>query len=282
MPRLNNLEYYIISDGLYWADAGGAFGLVPQVVWKQLLPPDELNRVPFALNSLLIRSEGKTILVDTGYGRKLDEQTRQHVGLVRPEGDLLDALARRGVQPEEIDVVINTHLHGDHCGGNTLLVDDQLLPAFPNAQYYVQRLEYADAITPNERTRATYFPDNYTPLYATGQLTLLNGHTTITNEVRTAVTRGHTRAHQIVILESGDESAIFVADLATLHYQFQRLAWVTSYDVEPLESIETKRFWQQWAVAHNALIIFQHDTQVTTGRLQPDKRNFKVVPVEVS
>lgn len=282
MPRLNNLEYYIISDGLYWADAGGAFGLVPQVVWKQLLPPDELNRVPFALNSLLIRSEGKTILVDTGYGRKLDEQTRQHVGLVRPQGDLLDALARRGVQPEEIDVVINTHLHGDHCGGNTLLVDDQLLPAFPNAQYYVQRLEYADAITPNERTRATYFPDNYAPLYATGQLTLLNGHTTITNEVRTAVTRGHTRAHQIVILESGNESAIFVADLSTLHYQFQRLAWVTSYDVEPLESIETKRFWQQWAVAHNALIIFQHDTQVTTGRLQPDKRNFKVVPVEVS
>lgn len=281
MPKLNDLEYHILSDGAYWADAGGAFGLVPRLTWKQLLPPDELNRVPFALNSLLIRSEGKTILVDTGYGRKLDEKARQHAGLVRPEGDLLDALARQGVQPEEIDIVINTHLHGDHCGGNTILVDGQLMPAFPNAQYVVQRLEYADAITPNERTRATYLPDNYAPLYATGQLTLLNGNTVITGSVRTAVARGHTRAHQIVILESGGQTALFVADLATLHYHFQRLAWVTSYDVEPLESIETKRYWQQWAVKHDALLIFQHDTQITAGRLQSDKRNFKVIPVEL-
>jgi glyoxylase-like metal-dependent hydrolase (beta-lactamase superfamily II) len=280
LPKIGNIEYQLISDGISRVDGGGAFGLVPRVIWEQHLPPDEKNRVTFALNSLLIRSEGKTILVDTGYGHKLSQKECQNAGLERPEGDLLAALLRLGVKAEDIDIVINTHLHADHCGGNTMWQNDALVPTFPNAKYLIQRLEWADALLPNERTRATYLPENYQPLPETDQLEIINGDTRVTGEVRTAVAQGHTRAHQVVILESRGETALFVADMSTLHYHLERLAWVTSYDVEPLESIETKRYWQQWAIEKDALIIFQHDTQTPIGRLRPDKKHFKVEPAQ--
>jgi glyoxylase-like metal-dependent hydrolase (beta-lactamase superfamily II) len=277
----DDLEYHLVSDGVYWADGGGAFGLVPRSVWEKRFPPDAQNRIVFALNCLLIRSEGQTILVDTGYGHKLDEKARQHAGIERPQGDVLADLARQGVNPAEVDVVINTHLHSDHCGGNTVWRDNQLVPTFPNARYLIQRLEWADAIVPNERTRATYLPENYLPVQAAGQLELINGPTHVTGEVRTAIARGHTRAHQVIILESGGHTALFVADMSTFHYHLERLAWVTAYDVEPLESIETKRYWQQWAIERDALILFQHDTQIPAGRLRRDGANFKVEPVTV-
>jgi glyoxylase-like metal-dependent hydrolase (beta-lactamase superfamily II) len=280
MPQLGKLEYHLLSDGHCWVDGGGAFGLVPKVIWQKLRPPDAHNRIIFALTSLLIRSEGQTILVDTGYGQKLAEKQQEILGLERPEGDLLAALARLGVAPDEIDLVINTHLHADHCGGNT--TGPHLLPTFPKARYLIQRLELAEALLPNERTRATYFPANYQPLPATHQLELIDGPTCLTGEVRTAITRGHTRAHQIIILESQGQTALFMADMASLHYHFERLAWVPGYDVEPLESIETKRAWQQWALAHDALLLFQHDADLPTGRLRPDGKHFKVEPVTVA
>ncbi len=275
------MEYHIVSDGVAWVDGGGAFGLVPRPIWERKFPPDDQNRIMLAINSLLIRSEGHLILVDTGHGRKLTDKMWRNAGVDRPAGDLLDALAALGVQPGDIDIVINTHLHLDHCGGNTILRDGIPVPTFPNARYLIQRLEWADAIAPNERTRATYFPENYQPLLEAGQLELISGDTRVTGEVRTAVTRGHTRAHQVVILESNGQTALFMADMATLHYHFERLAWVTAYDVEPLESIETKRYWQQWAVDHEALLIFQHDTQVPLARLKPDGPQFKVTPVSI-
>lgn len=280
MPKLQNLEYHIVSDGCSWVDGGGAFGLVPRTIWAELFPPDEQNRIPLALDSLLVRSEGQTILVDTGYGDKFDEKAQRRAGLERPEGSLLDGLARLGVKPEEIDIVINTHLHADHCGGNTRRDGDRLVPVFPNARYLIQRLEWADAIAPNERTRATYLPDNYVPLQASGHLCLIDGNTRVTGEVSTAIARGHTRAHQVVILESKGETALFMADLTTLHYHLERLAWVPAYDLEPMESIETKRYWRQWLVEREALILFQHNAQIPAGRLRPDGKNFKVEPVE--
>ncbi len=281
MPHLHNLEFYILSDGLFWSDGGGAFGLVPRVVWEQLLPPDSQNRVPLALNCLLLKSQGKNILVDTGYGSKLSPKMEHLAGLERPHGGLLADLARHGLAPADIDIVINTHLHADHCGGNTHLQNNTPVPTFPNATYLVQRLEWADAIAPNERTRATYLPGNYRPLADSGQLKLISGDTTVTNQVRTVVTRGHTRAHQVVILEDGGQTAVFMADMSTLHYHLQRLAWVTAYDVEPLESIETKRNWQPWLAQREALLIFQHDTQITTGRLRPGEKQYTVEPAQI-
>ncbi len=270
--QIGHVEIQLVSDGLALLDGGGAFGLVPRVVWEKLLPPDEFNRVPLSLNCLIIRSEGKTILVDTGLGDHLSRQQRQFFNPIRANGGLVPTLAEYGITPETVDIVINTHLHADHCGGNTTrpTQDVQIIPTFPNAEYWIQRLEWADATFPNERTRATYLPENFLPLQAAGQLRLLNGDTYVTSEVRTVTTRGHTRAHQSVVIESEGKAALYTGDLATLAVHFERLSWVTAYDVEPLETIETKRRWQRWALERDAVVIFPHDTQVPMALLQEE------------
>jgi glyoxylase-like metal-dependent hydrolase (beta-lactamase superfamily II) len=268
--QIGRAKLHLVSDGLVWLDGGGAFGLVPRTMWEKLLSPDEFNRVPLGLYCLLIHSQGKTILVDTGLGDHLSDKQRHIYGLTRPKGGLIQALTRLGLSPEEIDIVINTHLHVDHSGGNTIRQgrNEELIPTFPRAEYWIQRQEWADAAFPNERTRAVYLPQNFLPLKESGQLRLLNGDTQVTSEVRTVITRGHTHGHQSVVIESEGEAALYTGDLATLAVHFERLAWVTAYDVEPLETIETKRRWQRWALERDAWIILPHDTQTPLARLK--------------
>lgn len=276
--RIGNVECFIVSDGEFRIDGGGQFGLVPKVLWEKVLPSDELNRVPAALNCLLILSEGKRILVDTGFGRKLSPKELQIHGLQREHGDLLDHLQRLGYAPEDIDIVINTHLHLDHGGGNTIWRDSMAVPAFPRAQYWIQRLEWAEALYPNERTRNTYLPENLLPIQEAGQLRLLLGDTRVTGEVRCQVTRGHTRAHQSVIIESAGEVAIFLGDLASLAIKMERLGWISAFDAEPMETLETKRAIRNWALEKHALLIFEHDIQVPMGYLVKEGDSFRVQP----
>lgn len=296
---LGDVELYILSDGTFRSDGGAHFGLVPRVLWEKVISPDALNRIPVALNCLLIVSRGVRILVDTGYGHKLTDKQRTIHALERPEGDVLAALGRLGLRPHDIDIVINTHLHADHCSGNTkwapasnndpVLANEQSLysdegrrrleaiPTFPRAQYCVQRLEWADACFPNERTRGTYFAENFRPLEAAGQLRLLNGDTYITPEVRCIVTRGHTRAHQSVVIESQGQTAIYLGDAAPTAVSLERLAWIAAFDVEPLESLETKRGLREWALQKNALLFFEHDVRISVGRLCQEGEGYRVV-----
>ncbi len=268
--RLGDVELFILSDGRFRLDGGGIFGVVPRVLWQKVLPPDELNRVPLALNCLLIISEGKHILVDTGLGRKLSPQECEILALQRDQGDLLDNLQRLGYHPDNIDIVINTHLHSDHCGGNTVWRDGLPVPTFPKAQYCIQQQEWVDAHHPNERTHSTYLPQNLAPLAESGQLRLLHGDTRISKEVRCVLTRGHTQAHQSVIIESGGETAVFLGDLAPLVVSIERLAWIMAFDIEPLVTLETKRAMRNWALERHALLIFEHDVHTPMGYLQQE------------
>jgi len=278
---IGKVEIEVVSDGIALQDGGAAFGLVPRVLWERLIVPDELNRIPSVLRCLLIRSSGKLILVDTGYGDKLTAKERERLNL---HGErLLSALGRLGVRVEDVDIVINTHLHADHCGGNTIAKEGEVVPAFPNAEYWIQRRELADARYPNERTQGTYFPENFLPLEATGQLRILNGDIQVTPEVRCWVTRGHTRAHQVVIIESEGEAAVFLGDACAWGISLERLAWVPAYDVEPMESIESKRRLRDWALRRDALLIFQHDPTMVAGRVRAAKGEpgrFVVEPME--
>jgi len=276
--RLGNADLHIVSDGLAWMDGGGHFGLVPKVLWEKVVQADELNRIPMALNCLLVVSEGQRILVDTGFGDKLSPKERQ-IWSIAGENRLVGDLRRLGFAPEDIEIVINTHLHSDHCGGNTVLRDGQAVPTFPRAEYWIQRLEWADARYPNERTRATYLAENFVPLEERGQSRLLYGDTRVTSEVRCIVTRGHTRAHQSVVIESGGETAIYLGDLASWTILMERLAWISAFDVEPLETIETKRRIRDWALEKNALLIFEHDSRVRMGYLREDEGKYKVEAV---
>ncbi|MBI4673158.1 MAG: MBL fold metallo-hydrolase [Chloroflexi bacterium] len=270
--RLGNIELFVVSDGFVRMDGGGMFGVVPRVLWEKILAPDEFNRVKTALNCLVIVTREKTILVDTGLGAKLTAKQEQN--FARKGGaKLLTNLARIGFLPEDIDLVVNTHLHADHAGGNTKRIGQEIVATFPNAEYWIQRQEYLDASFPNERTKATYFADNFIPLE---RVCFLNGDTQVTAEVRTIVTPGHTRAHQVVVVESKGEKAMFLGDVAGRTVYLERLAWVPAYDIEPMVSIETKRHIREWAYEENMLLVFQHDAVMTLGRLRKVGKDFKV------
>ncbi len=283
----SSFAIHLLSDGVSYWDGGGAFGLVPRPKWMKLLPPDELNRVPQELRCALIQTSGQNILVDCGVGDKPNDVIATQYEVRRPHGHLLDDLARHGLTPGDIHAVILTHLHGDHAGWATRILgtpgDDPLncAPTFPNARYYVQRQEYHDATHTNERTRNTYFPVNYLPLMRAGVLTLLDGEAEIALGVRAVPTPGHTAGHQSVVVESESHPPILIlGDLATYMIQFARLPWLTAYDVLPLITIETKRAWQQWAYAREAVLVSPHDTQIPAGRLvKTDKGFFDIEPV---
>lgn len=265
------MEWHLIRAGRVWVDAGGPFGLVPRGLWGKNLTADKENRLPMDLNCLLIHSDGKVILVDNGLGDKLSERAEGFWGLEWPHGTLLENLADQGVRPEDVDIVIDTHLHSDHCGGNTRLIDGKVVPTFPRAEYLVQYLEWADAMHPNARTRSSYLPEDFRPIWEQDRLRLHHGDLQVTDEVRCVVTRGHTRGHQSVIIETGGSPVMFLADLASYAVHFARRAWVTAYDVEPMETIASKKLWQNWALEKNAILIFEHETQVPVGRLTKDE-----------
>jgi glyoxylase-like metal-dependent hydrolase (beta-lactamase superfamily II) len=281
--RIGDVEIRVVSDGVYWEDGGGLFGLVPKALWERVWKPDERNRLPYQQWSLLIEDGSQRILVDTGYGDKLTEKQR---GFISLEGErrLLGNLEAMGIQADDIDLVINTHLHGDHCGGNTTYgMDGDPIPTFPSATYCVQRLELADAMFPNERTRATYRRENFQPLEQADQLRVLSGDTRLTDQVRVVVTPGHTRAHQVVVVESQGQCAMFLGDVASWPIHMERLAWVPAYDLEPMVSIETKRSLAQWAVEKQALLVFEHHPDVVAGYLHATDRpdRFRLDPVDV-
>ncbi len=281
--HLGNVTLHLVSDGESWNDGAGMFGLMPKTEWQEFAEPDEQNRVRGQLHCLLIQTEQHTILVDTGYGDKLSEQER---GFLRLQGDrrLLDSLVALGVTPEDVDMVINSHLHADHCGGNTCYDEGgELAPTFPNALYYVQRIELADAMFPDERTRGTYHRQNWEPLQRAGQLRILWGDTRLTDEVRVMLAPGHTPAHQNVVIESGGETALFLADTAAWPLHMERLEVLTAYDVQPLVNLETKRRLARWAVEHHVLLIFDHYPDIPAGYLHPTERpdRFRVEPAHL-
>ncbi len=284
MMRVGAFELHLINDGDHFVDPGGPFGLVPRALWSKTLAPVDDYFVKMVLNCLLVRAHGKTIVVDTGYGSKLPQKLLNILKMDRPNGGLVEGLARLGVQPADVDLVVCTHLHGDHAGGNTIYnADAEAVPTFPNAEYVVQQREYDDAIHPNERTRATYLSENYAPLIASGQLRMLNGDTELLSGIKAVVTPGHTPGHMSVRLQSEGEHAAFVCDLATYAVHFERLGWMTAYDVEPLITLETKRAWQTWALETNALLIFPHDPERPVGRLTHDENGHpKLDPVAVT
>ena len=276
---LSGLEYTIVSDGQVWVDAGGPFGLVPRGLYETYLKPDEFNRVPMVLNCLLLRSEGKTIMIDTGLGNKLTPVEKERWNLDRTNGGLVENLAEQGVGVNDVDIVINTHLHTDHCGGNTVVEDGSLAAAFPNAEYWVQRIEWARAYHPDARTRGTYFSDNFVPLQKDGRLRLLFGDTSVTKHVDCVLTPGHTRGHQSVKMESESWRGLFVADMASYGIQMAKTAWLTAYDVLPLENIRTKRKWQKWALENQANLFFEHDPAMKIAQLveEAGRLNLRIV-----
>ena len=253
--RVGNLELLVMSDGSYYLDAGAVFGVVPRERWEPYAGPiDSHHRLALGTNCVALRSQGKAILIETGVG---DKSMRKDATPLE-EGDLISELEAGFGRPEEIDVVINSHLHGDHCGWNTRYVDGKLVPTFPRAEYLIQRAEWEAATHPNERTRATYLAENLAPVAESGRLRLLDGETKVTDEVTIVPTPGHSEGHASVIITSGDEMAIYLGDMASQAVQLERTAWVPAFDIMPQMSMEAKKRLVEKAIQEKALLICVH------------------------
>jgi glyoxylase-like metal-dependent hydrolase (beta-lactamase superfamily II) len=283
---IGSLRCHILSDGVSYSDGGGFFGLVPRILWQRVITADAQNRIPTDTRCLLIESAAGPILVDTGYGDKLDARARSHVGVDARDERLLRQLRAVGCAPEDVAIVLLTHFHGDHVGGATTFAEpgnpeSPIVPTFPNARYVGQRIDLADAAWPNERTAATYLAQNFEPLLAAGKLDVVSGPQQLAPGVRTQMAPGHTHALQVVWVEDGDESLLFLGDASNWAVHLERLAWVPAFDIDPMTSIETKRALREEALARQTLLVFQHDAQVITGRLQPGEKGIRVA-VELS
>ncbi|HEY8767547.1 MAG TPA: MBL fold metallo-hydrolase [Dehalococcoidia bacterium] len=258
-----------MSDGVIRQDAGATFGLVPRVMWEPFVTDiDEKYRLEVGLNSLIIRGSGKTALVDTGCGTK----TKRAPGAMGIEnaGALLPNLHREGIAAEDVDIVINSHLHFDHCGGNTVNDGGSVRPAFPRARYLIQKGEWDAAMHPNDRTRGTYLPENFEPLDAAKQVALIDGDADVLPGVRMTRAPGHTKDHVVVEIESGGDYGLYIGELSQHPVQLERLAWISAFDILPVVSLETKKRFVEKSLEKDATLISVHHEYPGVGRLQMD------------
>jgi glyoxylase-like metal-dependent hydrolase (beta-lactamase superfamily II) len=247
------------------------FGVVPKPLWEKRIPADQRNRIPLALRCLLVEASDALVLIDTGIGNKESPRFRDLYG-VENDGSptrLEDAIRATGFDPSDVDIVLNTHLHFDHAGGNTTKAPDgRIVPAFPDARYVVNGDELAFAHRDNERIRASYVRENFEPLEQMGRWELVEQGARVTEGIRLVPTPGHTPNHQSVLIESDGEVACFLADVCptTAHLP---LPWIMGYDLEPLVTLESKRGLWTRAREESWLLVFEHDPRVPWGRLDP-------------
>jgi glyoxylase-like metal-dependent hydrolase (beta-lactamase superfamily II) len=274
MPTLTlgDFELSVFSDGTYTLDGGAFFGIIPKIMWSRKVTADEKNYVQAGLNSLLIRSEHprtgrQTVLVETGMGNKLSERMIKFYG---QPARLLGNLAAAGIAPEDIDIVINTHLHFDHCGWNTTRdKNGKIVPTFPRAKYYAPEGEWQYARNPSERDAISYIPDNFDSLVSRGQMTLLKGGEEIVPGISVKNFPGHTASMMGVIVQSGGRTACYISDLipSTAHIE---IAWGMGFDLYPLQTIESKKEYYARSIPEKWLTVFTHDPKTPWAYVERD------------
>jgi glyoxylase-like metal-dependent hydrolase (beta-lactamase superfamily II) len=273
--KLGKFEISVLSDGTFALDGGQMFGVVPKPLWEKKAPADARNRVRMGLNSLLVRTASQNVLVETGIGDKFDAKFADIYDVRKPV-TLLDQLRGHGVAPEDIDIVVNSHLHFDHCGWNARREGSKVLPTFPRARYKIQRGEWQHAIQPTERDRGSYIADWFTP--AERQTDFLDGDQEIIPGMRVEVVPGHNRNMQCVWIESEGERACFISDLVPMRWHLA-YPWIMSFDLYPLETLTNKKRLLPQLAKDRAVVIFPHDDDVPWARLAEKDGKFSAEPM---
>jgi len=287
--RLGDFEIQLAGDGPFKLDGGSLFGIVPKPLWSRLVDCDELNRVTLGMNCMVVRTPKQTVLIECGTGRKHGAKMRSIYG-VSEKIDLVKSLGGLGLRPDDISAVIVTHLHHDHAGTCTRLVDerfreakdkvDHAVPTFPNARYFIQRGEWEAATNSNPSTKGTYLPENLVPLERAGQLELLDGDCEPIPGISVRVTGGHTDHHQAVIVESAGRGIIFIGDAAPI-VPCMRPAYNTAFDHHPMDTMRAKAELFDLAIRNDWLVWFYHEAQVAAARIEPGDGQPQVASVEM-
>ncbi len=270
----------VVPDAEFRLDGGAMFGVVPRTLWSRVSPPDEQNRVRLTTNCLYVEGAGERVLVETGLGDKWSEKHVEMYGIERRGtfGERLQALT--GCAPEDVTVVVNTHLHFDHAGGNTILDEGgQAVPAFPNARYFVSQAEYEHAEAPHERDRASYLPENWRPLRASGQLELKPTAYEVLPGLTLETVAGHSRTMQCLRLERGGQTLYGFADLVPTRAHVA-LPWIMGYDLFPVETLEAKRRLVPQAAREGWLCLFYHDADAPLCRILEEDGKLRAVDYE--
>jgi methylmalonyl-CoA epimerase len=267
--QLGDLELISLFDGFFRLDGGAMFGVVPKPMWEKKTAADDRNRILLGMRPLVVRGN-RTMLIDAGLGGKDDAKFHEIYGVDRSR-NLDHTLAEAGLRPEDIDIVLASHLHFDHCGGFTYRDSSGTVrPKFPRAQYVVRRGEWEDATHPHERNRASYLADNYVPLKDAGVLQLVDDDQTIMPGVRVQRTGGHCMHHQVIWIESGGKAAVFAADLVPTTAHLDN-PWIMGYDLYPMDTLAAKKAFFNDVAAKDALVFFEHDPSVAAGHIREDK-----------
>jgi glyoxylase-like metal-dependent hydrolase (beta-lactamase superfamily II) len=264
---LGKFEIYGLRDGFFFLDGGAMFGVVPKTLWEKKFPADEKNRIKLALNSILIKTAKELILVETGIGGDLDPKFYDYYSVERKPGLVL-SLEKLGYQAEDIDLVVNTHLHFDHCGGNTSKNEKgEDAPTFLKARYIIQKGEWEDALHPSERDKASYLEQNFLPLEKYGLLQLVDGNKEISEGVEVIVVPGHTSRHQCLKVSTGGKVFFFLGDLVPTSAHVG-LSYIMSYDLFPQQTLENKKKFFEQAIEGDWILAFNHDPEHFFGKVK--------------
>jgi glyoxylase-like metal-dependent hydrolase (beta-lactamase superfamily II) len=274
---LGKFTIHGVRDGLFYLDGGAMFGVVPKTLWEKKCPSDSQNRIKLALDSLLIQTEDSLVLVDTGIGPLLKEKYFNFYSIERKPG-LVKTLQEIGFNPEDINFVINTHLHFDHCGGNTKKGESgDIVPTFPNALYFIQKGEWDHAGNPSARDRVSYLKENFIPLERHGVVQLIDSDVEITKGVSTMLAPGHTSDHQCVKVQSEGQILVFLGDLVPTSAHVG-MAYIMSYDLFPMQTLETKEKFYEMALEEDWIVAFNHDPEYFFGKIEKKKNRYMFRP----
>lgn len=271
--KIGKYKLLSIKSGIFRLDGGAMFGVVPKVLWNKLIPADELNRISMAARSLLLVSDDKKILVDTGLGNNFDEKFRNIYGIESLPID--DAIKQKGVNPEEITDVIITHLHFDHTGGSTKMENGEIVPTFKNAKYYVQEAHFNWALNPSEKDRASFVKENFMPLRDYQRIEFTEGNFKLDDEIEILISDGHTPFQQHLKISDGKKTFFFCGDLIPTAAHIS-IPYVMSYDLYPLTTIEEKKNFLARAFEEKWILVFEHDPYRTSVTIKKGHKGFEI------
>ncbi len=275
---LGDFELTVLSDGTYLLDGGAMFGVVPKPLWERRAAADELNRILLGTNSVVVRTGMHTVVIETGIGNKLPPKLRE---IFEAKQQLPASFAAAGFALEEVDIVINTHLHFDHCGWNTALnADGKIVPTFPNARYFAHRGEIEHGHLQLERDAVSYISANYDPLVESGQMTLVDGGAGSVTEIVTGISvevyPGHTAQTMAVNIDSNGHRACYISDLIPTSAHLDP-TWVMGYDLDPVTCIEQRKRFLARAISEQWLVLFTHDHHVPMGYIGVNEKGKPVM-----
>ena len=258
--KIGKYNIRVINSGYFALDGGAMFGIIPKPLWNKNNPADKSNRIKLATRLLLLESESKKILIDTGMGDKWDEKSKGIYAIDQSQNSLLKSLLSVGVKSEDITDVILTHLHFDHAGGTTVISDGKLAPTFPKAVYHVQKKNFEWAINPTDRDRGSYLKDNFEPLAKEGVLKLIDGQNNFDDEIHFVVVNGHTFSQQLIKISDSSNTLLYCCDLFPT-YSHIRSPYIMGYDLQPLVTLQEKKYVLNKAVEENWKLFFEHDPE---------------------